>query len=198
MKKVKAHAKVRKNLYIHNDIDQSAFYFRQRIEERAAKDDRDGIGQEMMACLILLTFSVEAKFNFLGHKLIDGWKEREPFLKKVKAVRKHLGVNSSFKERPYEAIKVLKEFRDTLAHGKPDEVEWEGDITATEKEIQEQGRLRAGYEAFLKEEFVFQAYDDVEAIWKDLIERSGLNIADTITQGGIEYSFIAEAGGKSE
>ena len=192
MDKVKAHAKEQKQIYIHNDIDQAAFYFKERIEARASKRDRDGIGYDMMACLIFLAFAVEAKFNFVGYKLIKDWDERKPALDKVEIVLEHLKIDSDLKEWPYQVIGELKKFRDALAHGKPEEIDREVYIETTAKELQERGSLSAPYEDFLKEELVYQAYEDVEAIWKELLERSGLNITDTITQGGIEYRIIEE------
>jgi hypothetical protein len=191
MEKFTARVKVKKNIYIHNDIDQAAFNFKQRIEARAAKGDRAGIGGDIMACLILLAFANEAKFNFLGYKLIENWDERMPIFVKVKKVLKHLGLRFEKGKRPYKAIADLKAFRDTLAHGKPVEVSFEGDITATKQELLEQGKLAADYEKFLKEALLYEAYDDLEAIWKDLLKRSSLNIMDTITQGGVEYRIIA-------
>jgi hypothetical protein len=195
MEKFKARVKVRKNIYIHNDIDQAALHFKQRIEARAAKGDRYGIGTEIMACLILLAFANEARFNFLGYKLIEKWDERMPIFVKVQKVLKHLGLRFEKGRRPYKTIADLKAFRDTLAHGRPVEVSFEEDMTATKLELVEQGSLTADYEEFLKEAFVYDAHEDLEAIWKDLLKRSGLNIRDTITQGGIEYRIIAPNGG---
>lgn len=91
MEQVNAHVKVNKSIYIHNDIDQAAYYFKQRVEDRAAKGDRDGIALEMIACLVLLAFVSEARFNFLGHKLVKNWDERMPALVKVEKVLKRLG-----------------------------------------------------------------------------------------------------------
>jgi hypothetical protein len=192
MAKVTAHVKLNKRIYIHNDIDQAAFYFRQRIESRAAQGDRDGIGLEMIACLTLLAFAVEARFNFLGFMLIEDWNERDTTLNKVNIVLESFDIKDDFKKRPYKTIVDLKTFRDTLAHGKPEVVEYEGEITATEEELKQKGRLSAEYEKFLKEELVFQAYEDVETIWADLLKRSGLDIFETITHGGIEYTILKE------
>lgn len=180
------------DIYIHNDIDQAAYYFKQRVEDRAANGDRDGIGLEMIACLVLLAFASEARFNFLGHKLIKNWDERMPALVKVEKVLKRLGFPFDKDTRPHKTIADLKTFRDTLAHGMPVEVSFEGDIAATKQELEEKGKLSADYQRFLKEAYVYEAYEDLETIWKDLLKRSGLNILDTVTQGGVEYSIIAE------
>jgi hypothetical protein len=115
-KSMKAHRDIR----IHNDLGDAVFYFKKRVEERIAGYDHAGIGMEIMAGLTLLAFAVEAKFNFLGDYLIEGWDERQRAKKKVKAACSHLGVVPDFKARPYLSIEKLRRFRDTLAHGKPE------------------------------------------------------------------------------
>src|SRR5262245_56423591 len=80
----------KKYVYIHNDLSNSAFHFKTRIEERLANDDRVGITFDCMACLVMCAFSFEAYINFLGSKLIADWKERQPFNDKVDQVLKHL------------------------------------------------------------------------------------------------------------
>jgi hypothetical protein len=56
MTKMKVHLKAHRHFYIHNDIGNAAFYFKERVNDRIAKDDRDGIGLEIMAGLTLLAF----------------------------------------------------------------------------------------------------------------------------------------------
>ncbi len=69
MGKIKVRLKAHRRIYIHNDIGNAVFYFKKRVDERVAKDDREGVGLEIIAGLTLLAFEVEAKFNFLGYKL---------------------------------------------------------------------------------------------------------------------------------
>ena len=76
-----------RHFYIHNDIANGALYFKTKIDERMANADRDGIAFDIMACLTLLAFEVEAKINFLGFKLRAAeWRERAPALEKVQTV----------------------------------------------------------------------------------------------------------------
>jgi len=193
MDKFLAKAKVDKRIYVHNDLENAAFYFAKRVEERSKKDDREGIGLEMMACLIMLAFAAEAQFNFLGFKLIKEWKEKEPALVKVHAVLKELKVDNDLKARPYKTIHELKDLRDMLAHGKPQEIQLEETVVATEEELSKKGALTHDYEQFLTEAFVAQACEDVDAIWKDLLKRADLKITDTITSGGVEWTVTRSA-----
>jgi hypothetical protein len=123
-------AKIRKDmrLYIHNDLMNAADYLKRRIDERSKKGDRDGIGLDIMACLTIIAFSFEAQMNFLGFKLIQKWEERKPYLYKFQRVAKRLNVTVDYNSRPHSTVKELKEFRDTLAHGKPEEIKGEKEL----------------------------------------------------------------------
>ena len=131
--------KAHHHIYIHNDIGNAAFYFKNRVDERIAKGDRDGVGLEIMAGLTLLAFEVEARFNFLGAKLMADWNERAPAIEKVERVGAHLGVAPDFSLRPYFSIAKLKDFRDTLAHGKPEDKIFDEEVVATAEELEEMG-----------------------------------------------------------
>jgi hypothetical protein len=192
MTKAKVHLEAHHHFYIHNDIGNAAFYFKTRVEERIAKGDRDGIGFEIMAGLTLLAFEVEARFNFLGAKLIADWNERKPLMEKIKKVCAHLGGTPDFSARPYWSVTKLKDFRDTLAHGKPQEKVFDEDVVATTAELEAKGILRADWESYLDHSFLHDAYNDSEQIWKDLLQKAGLNVLDTVTHGSSEMSFIEE------
>jgi hypothetical protein len=148
----------------------------------------------MIACLTLLAFTVEAQFNFLGYKLVADWNEWDKALNKVHTVLKKLGADNDLKAAPYMIIPKLKDFRDQVAHGKPKEVKWDGEKDVTEADLATLGALAADYEASVTEAFVCKAYDQVDELWKELLEKSGLGIADTISHGGIAYTIVEPAG----
>ncbi|WP_112099805.1 hypothetical protein [Mesorhizobium hawassense] len=188
--KIKVRVQEHRNVFIHNDLANAAFYFKQRISERLKNGDHEGVGLEMMACLTMIAFAVEAKFNFLGHRLVAKWDERAPYLDKVRRVTKHLGVAFDDKTRPYKSVRDLKDFRDTLAHGKPLELRTDKEIVTTHEELEKRGYLTADWQKRLTEQFVNDAFDDMEAIWRDLLARSNLAIFDTLTSGGSSITFI--------
>ena len=75
----------------------------------------------MMASLVFCAFSIEAKINFIGWKVLEnGWPDRTNFREKVDLLRKFLGVELDWGVRPLQTLGQLKRFRDTLAHGKPE------------------------------------------------------------------------------
>jgi hypothetical protein len=83
----------------------------------------------------------------------------------------------------------LRRFRDTLAHGKPEELKQE--VVATAEELAARGILPAEWEAFIDDPGFFRdAYGDVEQIWQELLTRSGLTVVDTLSHGGGETSFM--------
>jgi hypothetical protein len=177
MTKMKAHRDIR----IHNDLCEAASYFKTRVEQRMAGDDHGGISWEIMAGLTLLAFLVEASFNFLGHKRINGWNERLPLMTKVNAVCDHLGVVPDFKARPYLSTEKLQCFRNTLAHGKPEHRE----VVATARNSRDWELLQAKWEALIEDpKFFYEAYDDVTQIWTELRTKAGLTELDTVSEGG--------------
>ncbi|OHV70958.1 hypothetical protein LCM4577_01970 [Mesorhizobium sp. LCM 4577] len=194
MAKARFRIQEHKDIYIHNDLANAAFYFKERISGRLKNDDREGIGIEMMACLTMIAFAVEARMNFLGYKLIEKWKERAPFMVKVEKVTRRLGVAPDYGERPYKTIESLKNFRDTLAHGKPLEIRRDLEVEATEEELRGRGCLSAPWETSVSGEFVEVGFEDMEAVWRDLLARSRLGVMETITQGGATISFIGPVG----
>jgi hypothetical protein len=90
VRKIRPRRKGHKNIYVHNDLSNAAHHFKEHIEAKLKAGDREGIAFKYMACLILLAFTFESKINFLGHKLISDWKERQPFNDKVSEVLDYL------------------------------------------------------------------------------------------------------------
>lgn len=187
MNTIRVKREITKNIYVHNDLLNAARYFIDRTKERLDKDDREGIFHEHLACLVMLAFGFEATINFFGHKLIPNWKERAPFHLKVDNVLEHLGLNPDRNIRPYSSIQRLKDFRDLIAHGKPDEsyeirvdeVSVDDFATAT----WDPHELDGNWEEICTHENVSDIYEDIMAINKELLQQSGLEISDMDTHG---------------
>jgi hypothetical protein len=69
----------------------------------------------------------------------------------------HLGFAPDFSVRPYLNIAKLKDFRDTLAHGKPEDKFLDEEVVATAEELEEMGILHAEWEAYIDQGF-FQRF----------------------------------------
>lgn len=189
--KVKVRLEAQHHILIHNDLANAAYRFKTTVEERLAKDDREGLSLEIMAALTFMAFTSEARFNFLGFKLVKGWNEGANALDKVNLVCTTLGVNNDFAARPYMTLKQVQKFRNTLAHGKPKERLIDTTIVASEDELEGLGVIEAPeWETFVNAEFMAQAHDDLNQIWKDLLGAAKLTIFETLTRGQVSTSFI--------
>lgn len=104
---------------IHNDLMQAADHFKLAVEAKLKAGDRSGIAYDYMACLVMVAFAFEAQINFIGQEKIKQWNERENFHDKVKKVLAELKITPDWAKRPYSSMQYAKDFRDSLAHGKP-------------------------------------------------------------------------------
>ena len=190
MEKIRARHQGEKNIYVHNDLSNAAHHFKEQIESRVKAGDRKGIAFDYMACLIMLAFTFEAKINFLGHKLVTDWEERQPFHAKLAMVLDHLKVIPDWSARPFSSISTLKDFRDSIAHGQPVEIVFDEEVVLPADEIDRKIDLEGKWVGYCSHENVFNTYDDIESIWQDLITRSGLQIFDTITHGSSGLTYI--------
>ncbi|MFN3249783.1 hypothetical protein [Roseibium album] len=192
VKQFKVHA--HEDILIHNDLSNAAFHFKRSIEHRLADDERSGLSFEVMAGATMLAFANEARFNFLGYQLKgDDWDERKPAMKKIYVVLELLGLTPDFNSEPYSYLQVLKNFRDTLAHGKPEHREFSDEFCGTEEDLLNLLDLKAKWEEYLDPEFFTKAYDASEEIWKELLELAGLDLMETLSGGGSHIELIREA-----
>ncbi len=107
--------------YIHEDLSDAAYYFRNIVRERAAIGDTKSLAMEMMACLVFIAFTLEARLNTIGFELLQKeWPERSSFEEKLTLVCSLLDIELQKGKQPFQTIFKLNRFRNTLAHGKPE------------------------------------------------------------------------------
>ena len=183
--------------YPHNDLSSAAWSLRNRINQAFAGDDRvDGIFLDMMACATMIAFSLEGYLNFLGAKLIDEktdeWAcfERASAPNKIKAIRRLTGIKIDWNKRPYLTTKKLINLRNQLAHPKPKKAEpreWiaEGTDSDFKKKLR---NYEPDWVKTISQDFINEAYDDVEAIWKALLKAANIDEHQAFSGGsqGIE------------
>jgi len=192
MTKLRVQKTAKKNIHIHNDISNTAHYLKTRIEEKEAAEDRQGIALDITACLVMLAFTFESRLNFIGEQKVADFKERRVFDKKVETVLKALGLEPDFSVRPYSSIKELKNFRDTIAHGKPDTIEVDETVDFQPGTNYDDFNLRGDWEAFLTVDFVRQCSDDIDHIWSEWIATAEIELHQTLTYGEYSISLIEE------
>jgi hypothetical protein len=189
-KKIKARVQKSKRVFVHNDLSQAAMYHANVIQEKLDKGSRDAIMYDGMACAVMVAFAFEANVNFMGFKLneagrLPDWKERDSFIEKLKKVFGALGIPVELNKRPLKSMERMKTLRDTLAHGKPVYAEYDEVLIGAPEEIDlfRGGGLSAGWETECKPEVVKEVREDLEELWKLMIQKSGLVLWDTITSG---------------
>ncbi|WP_105415934.1 hypothetical protein [Neorhizobium sp. T25_27] len=192
MRKIRVRIQHTHHIHIHNDLASAAFFFRNKVMENSKIDGSvKGSHFDMMACVTMTAFALEAKINFLGDRLLGRkWRERDSSYEKLKKVCRHVGVTLSLNAKPFTAFTYLKDIRDTLAHGKPELIEVDKEVVSTPHELEAyNGELQGQWEYQIKPDLVLNAYDEAMDVWKLLLEASGLSLHDTLTHGihGISY-----------
>jgi len=188
--KLQVHKSGKKKIHIHNDISNTAHHLKARIEEMEVAGNRHGIALDITACLVMLAFTFESRMNFIGEQKISGFKERRWFAKKLEDVLTVLGISPDFSVRPYSSIKQLKDFRDTIAHGKPDSIDIDEVVGYDPGSNYEDFDLRGDWEKFLTIDFMRQCSDDIDQIWKEWIATAGIELHQTLTYGEFSIALI--------
>jgi len=164
------------NIYPHNDLLNLAHYHYETINRKVNESIEDAVALDCMSCIMALAFSVEALINFVGSKRVPDWKERRPFLEKIKAVTSTLGMAYDETVEPHLTVATLKQIRDQIAHGQPIEktarVSSKADLKAA---------METSWDSYLTPAFCNRAYMRVNDFESQLLERSGIPIESTIT-----------------
>lgn len=186
--KVRARVQRETKVYVHNDLSQAATYFNDTIQAKLAEGKRDAIAFDGMACALMVAFAFEANLNFMGSYLLKTgklkeWNDMQSFTKKLDKVFGTLAIPIDREKRPLSSMQRMKTLRDTLAHGKPVEKSEDG-IAADDLEELERGMsLASDWEKEVEPEVVKECLEDLDTVWKTMIEKSGINVFDTMTQG---------------
>lgn len=194
-KKIRARIQKTSKVYVHNDLSQAATYFSSTIQEKQKSRTRDAIMFDGMACALMVAFAFKANLNFMGSYLLKAekfteWNERQSFTKKLNKVFGALGISVELEKRPLSSMQRMKTLRDTLAHGKPVEVEQDNEVVGMHEELDRGTKLAAGWEKDCTPDSVFEAVADLDALWKLMIQKSGIDIFETMTHGEGSITFI--------
>lgn len=168
--------------FIHNDLSNTAHHFTKVVKEKHETENTGGVALDTMAGLIFSAFSIEAKLNFVGWRVLeDDWPERANFFKKLKRLYDALGLDFDKESEPLPTISRLLEFRNTLAHGKPEIVKQHKQVADVEPEIW--AALSGQWEADVSLDFLEKCRAAEKSLWDTLLEAAGIDIYDTLTRG---------------
>jgi len=196
-RKVKKHGKRR--IHIHNDLSNAAFHFKKSVDHRLSEGNIKGLTFDILAGIIMLAFSFEAKINFLGYKLIDPWNERLELRSKIKKIYKNLGINVDWNKewnlRPFKTIDEIIKLRDSFAHGKPEERQVEEIIPILEDDINADSNDDLKSDCFQNctNEFFQIADVDICQIWDFLLKQSGISRFETLTRSETSSTVINDS-----
>ena len=191
-RRIRATLEVEQEDLIHNDLGNAAHYLTERVRERLANGDRDGLFLEMIAAVTMTAFSLEANLNFVGEEAVSGWVERQRTRDKLPIICKTLGLAPDWSKRPYLTVDALFSLRDQLAHGKPRRSKTREVVVGTHDELTARARaaMESGWADALTPEFVAEAYEDVESIWQDLLKAAKIDVVETMSGGGSSVDFL--------
>jgi DNA-directed RNA polymerase subunit N (RpoN/RPB10) len=196
---VKATVQEKRQVNIHNDLSNAAFYFKNIIVEKQ-KSGGAGIGLDCMACATMLAFTWEAYLNFFGNELFKAeWQERQDSDTKTKLVLEKLGIKPDWSRRPYQSITTLMKLRDVFAHGEHEVSVEDKEVTGkAEKISNKKVNLSGDWERLCTPELIVRAHGDLDAVFKEILERSGMSLFDTLSrsEGGISFVEKVEVGRK--
>lgn len=183
--KVKETAKV----HIHNDAANAAFWFRNIVAEKL-ENGSPGIMMDCMACATMLAFTWEAYLNYFGSELIEDWEEMSALEDKEDTVLGTLGIEADWGKQPYSSVRALTKVRNWLAHGKP----YEKSITkvvviGVEKVVRRNIDLSGKWQALCTPAILLRAHADLDVIFRQMLDASGLSVMDTLSSGEGDISF---------
>lgn len=138
---------------------------------KAGTREPKGSSWQFLSCAVLTAFAFEAYLNHVGPTVISCWEqfERLPPWAKFELLCERLGVTFSTDtgSRPLQTVSELLEFRNTMAHGRSEEVSPEPthrDVNANlDGYLGQRPLLR--WESLIEDErFAERARTDVEAV----------------------------------
>ncbi|WP_316674895.1 hypothetical protein [uncultured Tolumonas sp.] len=189
-KKLRVEQEINKNIYVHNDIANAAHHLSSRIESNKINGIEEGISLDIMSCLIMLAFEFEAKVNFIGHMKIKEWNERDNFHNKTKTIYKSLKLNLIKDSRPYKTILTLKDYRDSIAHGKPLHINKNEIIELLNNERNPDVDLENSFYDLCTIEFMRECKEDIDKIWNEWLTAANIEIQETFTHGSFSTTVL--------
>lgn len=177
----------------HNSLLSAAEYLSRRVAERAAANDRAGIAFDAMSALTMTAFAVEALMNVMGTRLYGSEWPKACKDGKRQVVFAALGMDPDMTIRPYSSLQKLWRIRASLAHGKPYVIQrtWIADGTHDEH-VTTLRIAEAEMDYSFSDQFVADAYEDVDAIWQTMLAASGLSAIELCSGGSSGFSKIEQ------
>jgi hypothetical protein len=142
----------------------------------AGKETETGSAHQFRASLIFTAFALEAYLNHLGPQLLQNWisieRRRSPQAK-LKLLCRKLAIKADWSARPWLTINELFSYRNSLAHGRGEELKevYRDSVENYQKRFYD--LPRAQWEKYSSLKTAQQARDDVDVIVNLLHQKGG-------------------------
>lgn len=143
----------------------------------AGQRETRGSTHQFRASLVFRAFALEAFLNWLGQHLVPHWSylERLKPKEKLDLLSDLIKVEPDYGSRPWQILKDLFGFRNDIAHGKPEKLDYEGVEDLNDFLDGKLGEvIRTDWEKFCTPENAIRAKEDVEKIASILYESANL------------------------
>src|SRR4051812_7290281 len=145
---------------------------------KAGQKDRKGSTHQFRASLAFRAFALEALLNWIGQQLIPHWRylQRLSPKEKLDLLTDLIKVMPDYGSRPWQVVKQLFDFRNDIAHGKPQKLTSETIEDLDEFLDRKLGvTIQTEWERFCSEENAIRAMEDVEEIANILYEKADIH-----------------------
>jgi len=156
---------------------------------RSGQENAEGSAHQFRASLVFRAFALEAYLNWLGPQLIPHWQylERLKPREKLDLLTDLMKVKPNYGSRPWQIVRELFDFRNTLGHGKPESLEMESLENSREFLDGKIDFARTDWENFADERNAIRAREDVEKIATLLYEKA--NLKHSGPRGPFSFGF---------
>ena len=159
---------------------------------RAGQSGPKGSAHQFRGSLVFRAFALEAFLNWLGHHLVPHWEylERLKPREKLDLLTDLTHVKPDYGTRPWQIVKELFDFRNEIAHGKPENLSRETIEDVDDFVDAKLGEhIQADWERFGTEQNAVNAQEDVEKIADLLYEASGIADKQSGPRGAFAFGF---------
>jgi hypothetical protein len=184
---LKAVVKKRRDVRVHAELWHTA-----NCLLSAGQKEPTGSAHQFRGSLLFRAFALEAFLNWLGHHLMPHWKylERLKPREKLDLLTDLTHVTPDYGSRPWQIVKELFDFRNEIAHGKPESLTSETlEDVDDDLDTKLGEHIQADWEKFGTEQNAVKAKEDVEKIASLLYNASGVAKKQSGPIGPFTFGF---------
>ncbi len=179
--RVKAKVKRSRDVNTSAELSHANWVLLQNTEQK-----RDGWFYECLTTIVVAAFKFEAYLNHVGKALFPSfWSEMERLSHKQKRriICAHLHILEADGKRPWQTLGDLFRFRNCVAHGRSEILDPPEVVEVGEIEDLRRKKPLTKWEEGCTIEFARRAYEDTEAIMRQIHLAAGLDEADLWRSG---------------